>query len=266
MNKTMNFLEKFKVMDDDRLRFSEACDRAVNRFNGEKTNEIGTLSEKTVHAALKNYFGNEEYQEIKVGSFYADVKVPEGIFEIQTRQFYTQKRKLEAFLPENRVCMVYPVKYGSVLHWIDPETGEISKGRKSPKTNMGYGIFHELYGIREYVGHENLSFCLLYYESDEYKYLNGYGRDRKIRAHRADGIPNRLVAEVNLCSPEDYLIFIPPELFEKEFGSAEFAGLSGTDKGTARMTLLMLRELGLVKIVGRSREGNIHVVCPTIFS
>lgn len=249
-------------MDDDRERFEEAVRLALDRFHKyrESSGGIGTLSEKTIHAALKNYFADEQYQEIKLNGFVADALTPEGVFEIQTRQFYTQKRKLEAFLPEYKVCMVYPVRYRRVLSWIDPETGEISKGRRSPKTDRGYGIFHEMYGIREYLQHENLTFCIVYLNSDEYKYLDGFGEKRKIRATRADGVPTELIAEVNLCAPEDYMLFIPEELRSTEFDSLSFSRFAKIDRGTAQKALLVLKQLGVVIQTERLKSGNIYKV------
>lgn len=256
----MGFLDRYTVMDDDRERFTEAVRLGLDRFDKyrEKTGGIGTLSEKTIHAVLKNYFADEEFQEVKVNGFVADALTPDGIFEIQTRNFYTQKRKLEAFLPEYKVCMVYPVRYRRMVRWIDPETGEVSAGRKSPKVDRGYGIFHELYGIKEYITNENLSFCIMYLNSDEYKYLNGYGSSRKIRAGRVDGVPTELVAEVNLCDPSDYLMFIPEELRNVEFGSEALSREAGIHLDTARVTINVLCHLGVLEFTGKFGNRKIY--------
>lgn len=256
----MDFLKQYLVMDDEKERFEEAVRLALDRFNKYKdvSGGIGTLAEKTIHAALKNYFADEEYQEVPLCGFVADALTSDGVFEIQTRHFYTQKRKLEAFLPEHRVCMVYPVRYRRTVNWIDPETGEIGKGRKSPKIDRGYGIFHELYGIRDFISNKNISFCIMYINSDEYKYLDGYGANRKIRASRMDGVPTELVAEVNLCAPEDYLLFVPKELYGCEFNSHSFAKHAKIDIGTAQKTLIILRELGVARQTGRVQSGIVY--------
>jgi hypothetical protein len=256
-----DFIAKFQVMDDDKERFKWACQRAAERRNNnEGYSGIGTLSEKTIHAALKNYFADENCQEVKVGSFVADAKTEDGIFEIQTRHFYTQKKKLEAFLPEYKVCLVYPVRHHRVLHWVDPETGEVTDGRKSPKIDRGYGIFHEMYGIREFINHENLTFCLMYIDSDEYKYLDGYGEDKKKHATRIDGVPTELVAEINLCAPEDYIIFIPEELRNEEFTSLSFSKGAKISRSLAQEALNVMRLLGIVTILRKTKEGNIYKV------
>lgn len=61
---------------------------------------IGTLSEKTVHAILKNYYEpDEDRHEIPIQNYVADIYAEGEIIEIQTRQFDKMRGKLGAFLP-----------------------------------------------------------------------------------------------------------------------------------------------------------------------
>ena len=61
---------------------------------------IGTLSEKTVHAILKNYYEpDEDHQEIPIENYVADIYTDGEIIEIQTAQFNRMREKLHAFLP-----------------------------------------------------------------------------------------------------------------------------------------------------------------------
>ena len=94
---------------------------------------IGTLSEKTVHAILKNYYEpDEDRQEIPIENYVADIFAGGEIIEIQTRQFDKLRGKLSAFLPLYPVTIVYPIPREKWLIWIDQETGELSGKRKSP--------------------------------------------------------------------------------------------------------------------------------------
>ena len=57
----------------DTLRFQTACDHVLQLQ--QKNTLIGTLSEKTIHAVLKYYLEPDvSYHEIRVGSFFADIK------------------------------------------------------------------------------------------------------------------------------------------------------------------------------------------------
>ena len=71
------------VTNENKQRFDKICNDIITT---EKVrNRIGELSEKTVHAVLKDYFAPErEHQEVKVGRFYADICTGEEIMEIQT--------------------------------------------------------------------------------------------------------------------------------------------------------------------------------------
>lgn len=118
--------------------FNILCrDSAFPAIGQDKTNRkgsIGTLGEKTLHALLKQYYEpDESKQEIKVGRFVADIKNDSGIIEVQTRNFNVLRRKLEAFLPEHEVTVVYPVAQTKWLLWINETTGEITKNAAHPK-------------------------------------------------------------------------------------------------------------------------------------
>ena len=91
---------------------------------------IGTLSEKTVHAVMKNYYAPDtDMHEIPIENFVADIFTGQEIIEIQTRAFYKMRRKLDAFLPLYPVTIVYPIPHIKWLSWIDEETGETSPKR-----------------------------------------------------------------------------------------------------------------------------------------
>ena len=105
--------------------FNKACSFVKEHLT--TAGGIGTLSEKTIHATLKYYYApNDRYHERKVGTYFADIMVDGEIIEIQTRNFNTLRKKLECFLMEHEVTIVYPVAHTKWLSWIDEETGEIS--------------------------------------------------------------------------------------------------------------------------------------------
>ena len=124
----------------DRLRFETAC-RTVTS-GGRLQKGIGTKSERSVHAVLKNYF--EPYhdsQEQKVGSYIADIVGESGIIEIQTASFSHLRGKLAEFLPISRVTVVYPVYVKKVIVTLDGDTGEVKSRRTSPLLKARHMIF-----------------------------------------------------------------------------------------------------------------------------
>jgi len=155
------------VTSEETARFTAAKERIIGK-NRER-NGIGTLSEKTVHAVLKNYYAPDETQhEIPVEGCVADIFNGKEIIEIQTRSFDRMRPKLERFLPLYPVTIVYPIPYCKHVFWIDEETGEISGGRKSPLKGSPYLAFKELYRIKAYLQDPNLTIRLTFLNMEEY--------------------------------------------------------------------------------------------------
>lgn len=242
----------------DTERFETIKERVIREQKAQ--NGIGTLSEKTIHAVLKSYYAVlPEFEEKKCAGFVADICNGFEIKEIQTRQFYKCRRKLDAFLKDYEVTMVYPIAQRKTLRWIDPETGEISAPHKSPKKGTPYSIFTELYGIKDYLKSPQLHFLITLLEVEEYKYLDGYGPQKKIRAHRSDGIPGQILEEIYLNEPKDFLMFLPIALPEK-FTSADLARTAGIPRALARTTLNILYYLEIVDRIGKKGNSNLYVV------
>ena len=218
---------------------------------------IGTLSEKTLHAILKNtYEPDEDKQEIPIGRFYADIFTGSEIIEIQTAQFNRMRDKLEIFLVEYPVTIVYPIAKEKWLYWIDEETGQISEGRKSPKKGNPYQGFPELYKIKQYLKHPNLKLCFLLLDMEEYKLLNGWGAQKKNNASKYDRIPLSIREEYVMERKEDYMQFVPYDL-EEPFTSKSFGKEAHIPRSLAQTVLNILDYMEVVERVGK--EGNAYL-------
>ena len=111
---------------------------------------IGTRKEKILHSILKYTIEpREQYHEVKLLGSICDIKNEEEIFEIQTRGLYRLRSKLDKFLPEHRVNIIYPVAKARTLHWIDPITGEIRSGRRITSHGGVFDATKELSGLGE---------------------------------------------------------------------------------------------------------------------
>ena len=162
----------------DKERFDWARDKIVGTVR--ERQGIGTLSEKTVHAVLKNYYApDEDMHEIPIEGSVADIYTGTEIVEIQTRSFDRMRDKLRKFLPLYPVTIIYPIPYEKWLIWIDEETGEFSSRRKSPVKGNAYAAFRELYKIKNFLLEENLHFKFVFLNMEEYRLLNGWSRDKK---------------------------------------------------------------------------------------
>ena len=237
----------------------EAFEAARKKVIGvdRKRSGIGTLSEKTVHAILKNYYEpDEEKQEIPIENYVADIFSDGGIMEIQTRQFNKMRNKLSAFLPLYPVTIVYPIPREKWIIWIDEESGELSRKRKSPAKGNVYLAFIELYKIKMYLKNPNLRVKLVLMDMEEYKLLNGWSRNKKKGSKRFDRIPGQLVEEILIERPEDYMQFVPIAL-EEQFTSKDFGKAAHIPLSLAQVTLHLLFFMGTVKRVGK--QGNSYI-------
>lgn len=236
----------------DKELFKEACSLMIGQLQGQ--NGIGTLREKTIHSVLKYYYApNPNYHEVKIGSFVADICVDGEIFEVQTRNFNTMRNKLDYFLQEHEVTIIYPIASTKWLSWLDVETGEITNKRKSPKKGTIYQIFPELYRIKMFINNPRLHFIISLIDVEETRYLNGWSKDKKRGSSRMDGIPIDIHNELRIDCFNDYLKFLPDTL-PNEFTTKDYSKCAHITQRLATVGLNVLLETGIVERVGK--KGN----------
>lgn len=225
---------------------------------------IGSVGEKAVHAVLKNYYApNPADQEINLGSFVADIAGREGVIEIQTSGFGRLRPKLERLLELGPVRIVYPVLQVKWVSWVDPETGELSPRRRSPKRAGPWEVLRELVYISTYLTHPNLRVTVVLLEAEEQRLRDGWGRDGKRGSHRYHTRPLALLREVTLDSPEDYAQLLPPGL-PGEFTAKEFGKSSRLSPRGVWAALRVLEELGLVRRGGKRGRSQLYQIPPEL--
>lgn len=226
--------------------------------------KIGTLSEKNLHAVLKQYFEPRiENQEIKIGRYVADIVSENKIIEIQTRAFNLLRKKLDAFLgleEITEVTVVYPIAKTKWLCWIDKDTGEVSKKRKSPKIGKIYDTFFELYKIKQQLINPKLSFCFVFLDITEYRYLNGWNIDKKRGSTRCERVPNDIVDIVCVSGANGYIQFLPESL-PSRFTTKDYAKHTKLNLKSSQTALNVLNYVGAVKRVGKLSNMYLYEIC-----
>ena len=240
----------------DQILFEAACRKIIHKERERK--QIGVLSEKTVHAVLKNYIEPDTtYHEVKIEGYYADIAREDEIIEIQTRNFNTLRRKLDVFLKRGFVTVVYPIPYTKWLSWLNEETGEISNRRKSPKKGSFYMAFYELYKIKGYLKHPNLRIHIIMMNLEETRILNGWSYDKKRGSTRYDRIPIELVDEVYIDNVIDYLKLVPNTL-NFGFTSKDYQKETKLTQSEAQTALNVLNYVGAVERIGKSGNSFLY--------
>lgn len=241
----------------DNPLFMKICEEVIGQERG--LNGIGTYGEKTLHSVLKNYYSPDfTNQEVKLGSFVADIYTGNEIIEIQTRNFNKLRRKLDTFLNLAPVTIVYPIPYIKWLRWVNPQTGEISQPRKSPKLGASYSIFPELYRIKEYLLHPNLRLKIVLMNLEEYRFLDGWSQDKKKGSSRCDRFPTELVEEIKIDDCSDYGQLIPESL-SNEFTSKDYKKASRLSLGNSQTALNILYYVGAVDRVGKKGNSYLYI-------
>ena len=233
----------------EKARFLSVCQAVMTERSG--TGSIGTLGEKTLHAVLKHWLSpDKSTHEVPVGRFVADILNKDGIMEIQTRGFDKLRSKLAYFLTLSTVTVVYPIAYTKWISWVDEETGEVSKKRRSPKIGTGYEAFYELYKIKPLLCHPNLRLRILLVDVEDYRRLNGWGKDKKRGSTRSERIPVALAGELRIDTPAQYVQLIPHSLTEP-FTSKDYAAATKLPLHKAQTALNVLFSVGAIEKVGK---------------
>lgn len=242
--------------------FKKICyDMTLN--NHERYN-IGTYKEKKLHLILKNYFSMNKsdvpknIQEIAYRGHIADILTDNEIIEIQTGSFGKMKAKLDSFLPDLPVNIVYPIAEKKWLSWINPDTGEITPKRASPKRGSAISILPEMIYVRNYLGRENLIFTAVMLEIEEYRYLNGWSKDKKKGSRRFERIPTDIYSIIRLETKEDYTEMIPSEeILPEPFTINEFMKAVKMNYSEAQKSTKVLTDLNIIKkTVKRGRKDQ----------
>lgn len=240
----------------DPYAFQTACEKII--YAPKITNGIGTLGEKTLHAVLKQYYEpHEDYHEIKIGNYVADIVGENGIIEIQTANFSALRKKLITFLDVTSVTVVHPIYKNRWIHWVNPQSGEIMQKRKSPKQGSSFELLFDLYYIRDLLQHPNFTLIVPIIDIAEYRSLDGWSKDKKKGASKIDRIPLALLEELYFHHISDYEQLLPSTLAEL-FTSKDFAKYLHAGSRKVSFALQTLKTLHLIEQDGKDGRAFLY--------
>ena len=237
-------------MDDALLHW------ALGQVRGDATaHGIGTLGERTLHAALKYCFEPDaRFHERPLAGFVADIARPDGVIEIQTGGFYPLRKKLSAFLARGPVTVVHPLALQKRLIWVDAASGELSAPRKSSRPARLWDVLPEVFWLRDFLPEPGFRVCLVLLAIDEYRLKDGRGPDGKCGGTRFERLPTAFLGQVTLSEPADYARLLPPQL-PPAFTAAQFAAAARLRGRRASAALRVLQDCGVLLRTGE-KEGR----------
>ncbi len=241
------------MQDLDETSFAAAC-RAVQE-TGRADQGVGTLGEKTLHAVLKRMIEPDmSRHEVKLGRYTADILNERGVFEVQTRSLHKLKPKLAALLPYYPVTVVAPVVENKWLLTMDPETGELTGRRKSPKREKPADVLPALVYLKAFLQDPHFSLLLVRLEGEELRRVTGRKRHP---VERMEFAPTRFLGAVRLRSAEDYADLLPEELSET-FTAEELGKAMGIRKGDRSAAASVLCCLGTIEQRGKRGRAYLY--------
>ncbi len=240
----------YSVSPADRTYFRSLCRDAMQKARQSGEGGIGTLGEKRLHAVIKRFIcPNEDYHEVGIlGTRYvADVCMGNDIYEVQTGSFYPMRKKIDHYLTstEHTVTVVHPIAAEKWVTWLDPQTGETTPRKKSPKHERALDLFPELYSLLPHLGDPRLSFRLLFLEVEDFRLLDGWSRDRKKGSNRYERVPLELLGVMDIATPADFRALLPATL-PSPFAVKDFSRVTGLRGRRAYSAVHSLEALGVI--------------------
>lgn len=220
-------------------------------------NRIGTLSEKSLHASLKDWYGRSGDQfEVKVDGYYIDIVRDDLLIEIQTGNFSAMKKKLNTLLENHYVLLLHPI---AEKKWIVRETaqGELISRRKSPKNGRSLDLFAELIRIPHLLDHPRLSVGAVMTHEEEILRDDGQGSWRRKRWSKHDCRLLTVTDEQYFDSPFDYLDLLPTDL-PQPFTNKELAKLAKIRTNLAQRITYTLRRCGVLNMIGKNGNSLLY--------
>ncbi len=218
---------------------------------------IGTLGEKSLHAALKEWVAQPGDQfEVAVDGFVADVVRGELLLEIQTRHLYAMKHKLARLLPKHAVQILHPIAQEK---WIVRETavGDPISRRRSPKRGQPGDIFRELVRLTDWLLHPNLSIILLLTQEEEIWRDDGQGSWRRKHWSLYDRRLLAVVNQISLAEKTDFLALLPANLPDP-FTNRQLADTLPCRPALAQKITYTLRHIQALSVAGKEGHSNLY--------
>lgn len=225
------------------------------------TNEgIGTLSETTLHAQLKElYAGTDGEMEVPVDGFIADVIKDERIIEIQTGNFSKIRDKLRTLTKSHRVMLVYPV---AAEKWIIKRRdipGEKLQKRKSPKHGGIEELFYELVSMPRLINSRNFSIEVALTEEEDIRVRSEDASWRRRGWKTVDRKLLKVIDKARFRQSADFLAFLPPSL-DTPFTNKELAAATGYAKRLAQKITYCLRKMGVLRVPRKRGRAYLHEI------
>jgi len=226
----------------------------------EKTsgNHIGLLQEKSLHAAIKEWYAlPDDKLEAKYLNYVIDIMRKRLFIEIQTANFSAIKKKLNTIIEKKKVRLVYPIAVEKQIITLKKNGRTIQSKKKSPKKGRLTDLFDELIRIPTLINHKNFELEVILIRAEEIRCDDGKGSWRRKKISIYD---RRLVEvlETRLFKKAgDFKIFLPKTL-EREFTNKDLGAALGIPAYKANRITYCLKKIGVITPIGKQGRSILY--------
>jgi hypothetical protein len=227
-------------------------------FTMENGGGIGTLQERSLHAAIKKlYEGPAAKMEVTIEGYVIDVVREDLLIEVQTRNFAVIKEKLLTLMKNHQIRLVYPIPTEKWIVRRSPDGEKEIDRRRSPKKQGFANLFEELVSIPTFLLHKNFSLEVILIREEEIRMQDGRGSWRRRGWSSLDRRLIEVIERRIYKEPSDFLHLIPESL-ERPFTTSRLAEASIIPKRIAQKMTYCLRKMGVLKVVGKSGNAFLY--------
>ncbi len=223
-------------------------------------NGIGTRNERSLHAALKQWYAlPEDKFEVPLMGFVIDLVREGQLVEIQTRNFTAIRQKIRKLVAVHKVHLLHPVTLEKWIVQVDASGSTIKSRRKSPRRGNLTDLFAELVRMPELIRHENLSLEFLLIQEEEIRCQDGQGSWRRKRVSVKDRRLLQVVSTHRFVTAADFLQFLPASL-PIPFSNKCLAAATALPLYRCRQITYCLRKMELIVQVGKKANEILYEI------
>ncbi len=223
-------------------------------------NHIGTLSESTLHAKLKEKYSKEgDLIEASVDNFVADILRGGRIIEVQVGNLAALQDKLAELAKKYRITVVHPI---AKERWIIRESmdrSEVLSRRKSPKKQDIFNLFEELVHAPLLLGIRGVELEVLLISEEEIWVNDKKGSWRRKGWSIVDRQLLSIEEKYLFRTGEDLLALIPDDI-DIPFTNKQLAEAIGIKNRIAQKITYTLRKMNLVQVSGKKGRAFLHKI------
>ena len=224
---------------------------------------IGTLREKSLHAALKRHYARPGDEiEALLDGYCIDIRRGTGkrmqLIEIQTGNFSHIKPKLTKLLPKYRMTLVHPIAAEKWIVRYDTD-GVLLSRRRSPKRGQLEDLFSELVSLPDLALHPNLKIEIVLTHEEEIQREDGKGSWRRKGRSIYDRKLLEVVSVAKFAKAADWLALLPKTL-PAAFTNVDLTRALGRPPYVAQKMTYCLCRMGMLDKVGKRGRATVFVI------